>query len=62
MKMKEQKGTFDKIIDGIYRIIWLMGVATALWFVLPVIWAKWHVNKTVKKHVEEYNGKDKKDH
>jgi len=57
MKMKEQKGTFDKIIDGIYRILWLLGIATALWFILPIIWAKWHVHKTVKKHVEDYNGK-----
>lgn len=63
MKMLEiqagkQKGTFDKVIDGIYQVLWLLGLAGALWFVLPIMWAKWHVQKTVKKHVEAINGKD----
>ena len=61
LKLEEQKGTFDKVIDGIYRILWLLGIAAALWFILPIIWAKWHVRKTVKKHVEEINGKDTSD-
>ena len=55
----QQKGTFDKVIDGIYRILWLLGIACALWFILPIIWARWHVRKTVIKHVEDLNGKDK---
>jgi len=59
LRAGEQKGTFDKVIDGIYRILWLLGIACAGWFVLPIVWARWHVKKQVKKHVEDLNGKDK---
>ena len=57
----EQKGTFDKVIDGIYKVLWLLGIGAALWFILPIIWAKSHVKKAVAKHVEELNGKNTSD-
>jgi len=47
---KEQSG-FDAVVDGIYRVLWLLGVGMAIWFILPWIWAKWHVKKAVEKHV-----------
>ena len=47
---KERNG-FDAVIDGIYRLLWLGGIIMAAWFVLPWIWARWHVEKTIKKHV-----------
>lgn len=47
----EQKGIFDKIVDGIYRVLWLGGVCMVLWFVLPWIWARKHVKKAVEKHI-----------
>ena len=55
----KSQSAFDKVIDGIYRVLWLLGIATALWFVLPIIWAKWHVKKTIKQHVEILNGNTK---
>ena len=56
----KSKGAFDKVIDGIYRVLWLLSISAAVWFVLPIIWAKWHVKKTIIKHVEEINGNVKK--
>jgi hypothetical protein len=47
---KEQSG-FDAVIDGIYRVLWLLGVGMVLWFVIPWIWAKSHVKKAVAKHI-----------
>ena len=55
----KSKGAFDKVIDGIYRVLWLLGISAALWFALPIIWAKWHVKKTFKK-LEDLNGNAKK--
>ena len=49
----KSKSGFDAVIDGIYRVLWLLGVGMALWFVLPWIWAKSHVKKAVAK---ELNG------
>ena len=54
-ELDKQKSSFDGIVDGIYRILWYLGIACALWFVLPMIWAKWHVDKTVKKHIDGKN-------
>lgn len=59
IQAKQEKGAFDNVIDGIYTTLWILGIAAAVWFVLPVVWAKWHVSKTVKKHVENINGKTK---
>ena len=56
----KSKGAFDKVIDGIYQVLWLLGIAAAMWFVLPIVWARWHVKKTIIKHVEEINGNAKK--
>ena len=47
---KEQSG-FDAVIDGIYRVLWLLGVGMALWFIIPWIWAKSHVKKAVAKQL-----------
>tara|TARA_Y100000593_G_C4303956_1_gene334807 strand:+ start:1299 stop:1742 length:444 start_codon:yes stop_codon:yes gene_type:complete len=44
----QQKGTFDKIVDGIYRLLYLGAVLMLLWFVLPWLWAKKHVKKAVE--------------
>jgi len=52
---KEQSG-FDAVVDGIYRVLWLLGIGMILWFVLPWIWAKKHVKKAVEKHI---NGNSK---
>ena len=54
----EQKGTFDKIVDGIYRLLYLGAVIMALWFIIPWIWAKKHVKKAVEKVI---NGQGKED-
>ena len=56
IQAKEHRGTFDKIVDGIYRMLWLGGVCMLLWFVIPWIWAKGHVKKAVEKHING-NGK-----
>ena len=55
----KSKGAFDKVIDGIYQVLWLLGIAAAMWFVLPIVWARWHVKKTIRKQVEELNGNSK---
>ena len=47
----QQKGTFDKVVDGIYRLLYLGGICMILWFVIPWIWARKHVKKTVEKHL-----------
>ena len=47
---KERNG-FDAVIDGIYRVLWLLGIGMGLWFVLPWIWAKSHVKKAVAKQL-----------
>ena len=52
---KEQSG-FNAVIDGIYRVLWLLGVGMILWFVLPWIWAKSHVKKAVAKQLNGHGG------
>jgi len=47
----QDRSGFDAVIDGIYRILWLLGIGMALWFVLPWIWAKSHVKKAVAKQL-----------
>tara|TARA_R110000824_G_scaffold48484_8_gene136928 strand:- start:312 stop:734 length:423 start_codon:yes stop_codon:yes gene_type:complete len=49
----KSKSGFDAVVDGIYRVLWLLGIGMAIWFVLPWIWAKSHVKKAVAK---ELNG------
>ena len=56
--LAQQKGTYDKIIDGIYKALWLCGIGAVLWLIVPVVWAKSHVKRAVEKHVGEINGKD----
>jgi hypothetical protein len=52
-QLTQQKSTFDKVIDGIYATIWLCCIGAALWFLVPILWTKYHVNKKIK----ELNGK-----
>ena len=54
MQASKDKSGFDSVIDGIYRVLWLLGVGMILWFIIPWVWAKSHVKKTVEKHI---NGK-----
>lgn len=52
LRAGEQEGIFDKVVDGIYRLLYLGGLCMVLWFVIPWIWAKKHVKKTVEKHLK----------
>jgi len=47
----QDRSGFDAVIDGIYRILWLLGIGMALWFIIPWIWAKSHVKKAVAKQL-----------
>ena len=58
LQASKQSSTFDSIVDGIYRVLWLLGISMALWFILPWVWAKHHVKKTVQKHISD-NGQTK---
>ena len=51
MQAEKDKSGFDSVVDGIYRVLWLGGVCMALWFVIPWVWARKHVKKTVEKHI-----------
>ena len=51
MQAEKNKSGFDTVVDGIYRVLWLLGIGMALWFVIPWVWAKHHVKKTVEKHI-----------
>ena len=53
LRAGEQEGIFDKVVDGIYRLLYLGGLCMALWFVLPWVWAKKHVKQTVEKHLKD---------
>lgn len=60
LQASKQSSTFDSIVDGIYRVLWLLGISMALWFILPWVWAKHHVKKTVENHIKgNGNGKTK---
>ena len=48
-QLTEQKSTFDKVIDGIYKTILLCCIGAGLWFLVPILWTKYHVKKTVEK-------------
>jgi len=47
----QDRSGFDAVIDGIYRVLWLLGIGMALWFIIPWIWAKSHVKKAVAKQL-----------
>ncbi len=49
--LAEQGSTFDKIIDGIYDTIVICCIVAALWFIVPLLWTKYHVRKTVENHL-----------
>jgi hypothetical protein len=51
MQASKDKSGFDSVIDGIYRVLWLLGVGMILWFIIPWVWARSHVKKTVEKHI-----------
>ena len=52
----QDRSGFDAVIDGIYRVLWLLGIGMGLWFVLPWIWAKSHVKKAVAKQLNGHGG------
>ena len=58
LQASKQSSTFDKVVAGIYRVLWLLGISMTLWFIVPWVWAKHHVKKTVQKHIND-NGQTK---
>jgi len=38
--MAEQRGFLDKVIDGIYDLLTICGIAAALFFIVPLIYAR----------------------
>ena len=47
--LDQQKSTFDTVVEGIYHTILLCCIGAALWFLVPFLWTKYHVRKTVEK-------------
>ena len=43
---KEQSG-FDSVVDGIYRVLWLLGVFGLLWVFVPIIYTRF-LHKKIK--------------
>ena len=52
---KEQSG-FDTVIDGVYRVLWLLGIFGLLWVFVPIIYARF-LHKQIKANG---NGNPKK--
>ena len=38
--MAEQRGFLDKVIDGIYDLLTICGIAAALFFIVPLVYAR----------------------
>jgi hypothetical protein len=49
--LEAQESTFDKVIDGIYDTIIICCIVAALWFLVPVLWTKYHVRKKIEDHL-----------
>jgi hypothetical protein len=49
--LNEQQSTFDKVISGIYDTILICCIVAALWFLIPIIWTKYHVRKKIEDHL-----------
>jgi hypothetical protein len=43
---KEQSG-FDAVVDGIYRVLWLLGIFGLLWVFVPIIYTRF-LHKKIK--------------
>jgi hypothetical protein len=43
----EEKSGFDGIIDGIYRVLWLLGIGAALWVFIPILYTRF-IHKKLK--------------
>ena len=52
----EQRSLFDQIIDGIYDLLILCGIAVGLWILVPIIYSR-YLHKKTTKHISESSGK-----
>jgi hypothetical protein len=43
---REQSG-FDQVIDGVYRVLWLLGIFGVLWVFVPIIYTRF-LHKKIK--------------
>ena len=53
---KEQSG-FDAGIDGVYRVLWLLGIFGLLWVFVPIIYKRF-LHKKIKANGNGSNPKD----
>lgn len=44
--LSEQRGTFDKIVDGIYDTLLICGIGIGLYLILPVLYTRYLHKKT----------------
>jgi len=52
---KEQSG-FDAVIDGVYRVLWLLGIFGLLWVFVPIIYTRF-LHKKIKANGNGTNTK-----
>ena len=47
--LQTQKSTFDQIIDGIYKALWLACLGGVLWFIVPIVYSRYLHKKTERR-------------